>query len=57
MSLNTQILIAAIFGVIFGFILNLFPETVFLDMSFVWNRGGQQYFYWSIKNALDSPYF
>ena len=33
MSLNTQILIAAIFGVIFGFILNLFPETVFLDMS------------------------
>jgi uncharacterized protein len=27
MSLNTQILIAAIFGVIFGFILNLFPGT------------------------------
>ena len=33
MSLNTQILIAAIFGVIFGFILNLFPETAFLEMS------------------------
>ena len=33
MSLNTQILIAAIFGVIFGFILNLFPGTAFLEMS------------------------
>jgi Na+/H+-dicarboxylate symporter len=33
MSLNTQILIAAIFGGIFGFILNLFPGSAFLEMS------------------------
>ena len=33
MSLNTQILIAAIFGGIFGFILNLFPGSTFLEMS------------------------
>ena len=33
MSLNTQILIAAILGVVFGFILNLFPSTAFFDAS------------------------
>ncbi|MDY6449320.1 dicarboxylate/amino acid:cation symporter [Acinetobacter faecalis] len=33
MSLNSQILIAAIVGVIFGFILNLFPNTQFFDAS------------------------
>ena len=33
MSLNTQILFAAIFGVAFGFILNLFPNTQFFDVS------------------------
>lgn len=33
MSLNSQILIAAIVGVIFGFILNLFPSTQFFDAS------------------------
>lgn len=33
MSLNSQILIAAIVGVVFGFILNLFPNTQFFDAS------------------------
>ncbi len=33
MSLNTQILIAAILGVAFGFLLNLFPNTQFFDIS------------------------
>ncbi len=33
MSLNSQILIAAIVGVIFGFVLNLFPNTQFFDAS------------------------
>ena len=33
MSLNTQILIAAILGVAFGFILNLYPNTAFFDAS------------------------
>ncbi|MFH7766283.1 dicarboxylate/amino acid:cation symporter [Acinetobacter sp. BSP-28] len=33
MSLNTQILIAAILGVAFGFLLNLFPHTQFFDIS------------------------
>ncbi|AWL27966.1 dicarboxylate/amino acid:cation symporter [Acinetobacter defluvii] len=33
MSLNTQILIAAILGVAFGFLLNLFPATQFFDSS------------------------
>lgn len=33
MSLNTQILIAAILGAVFGFILNLFPSTAFFDAS------------------------
>lgn len=33
MSLNSQILIAAILGVIFGFVLNLFPNTQFFDAS------------------------
>ena len=33
MNLNSQILIAAIVGVIFGFILNLFPNTQFFDAS------------------------
>ena len=33
MSLNTQILIAAIFGVAFGFLLNLFPESTFFSGS------------------------
>ncbi|QIO04832.1 dicarboxylate/amino acid:cation symporter [Acinetobacter shaoyimingii] len=33
MSLNTQILIAAILGVAFGFFLNLYPETSFFDGS------------------------
>lgn len=33
MSLNTQILMAAIFGVAFGFLMNLFPQTQFFDVS------------------------
>ncbi|MDM1485806.1 MULTISPECIES: dicarboxylate/amino acid:cation symporter [Acinetobacter] len=33
MSLNTQIFIAAILGVVFGFILNLFPDTAFFSAS------------------------
>lgn len=33
MSLNTQIFIAAILGVVFGFILNLFPDTAFFPAS------------------------
>ncbi|MFC6052795.1 glutamate:proton symporter [Acinetobacter sp. Ac_877] len=33
MSLNSQILITAILGVIFGFVLNLFPNTQFFDAS------------------------
>ena len=33
MSLNTQILIAAVLGLVFGFILTLFPNTTFLDWS------------------------
>ncbi|OTG87991.1 dicarboxylate/amino acid:cation symporter [Acinetobacter sp. ANC 4558] len=33
MSLNTQILIAAILGVIFGLILNIYPETEFFNAS------------------------
>ena len=33
MSLNTQILVAAIFGVVFGFLLTLFPDTQFLSGS------------------------
>lgn len=33
MSLNSQILIAAIVGVVFGFILNLSPNTQFFDAS------------------------
>lgn len=33
MSLNTQILIAAILGVAFGFLLNLFPQTSFFNAS------------------------
>lgn len=33
MSLNTQILVAAILGVAFGFILNLYPETRFFSGS------------------------
>lgn len=33
MNLNSQILIAAIVGVIFGFVLNLFPNTQFFDAS------------------------
>lgn len=33
MSLNTQILIAAILGVAFGFLLIQFPETQFLSAS------------------------
>ncbi len=33
MSLNTQILIAAILGVVFGFILNLFPDSTFFSAS------------------------
>jgi len=33
MSLNTQILIAAIFGVAFGFLLNLYPHSQFFDSS------------------------
>ena len=33
MSLNTQILIAALLGVAFGFSLNLFPQTEFFDAS------------------------
>lgn len=32
-SLNTQIFIAAILGVVFGFLLNQFPNTQFLDAS------------------------
>lgn len=33
MSLNTQILIAALVGVAFGFFLNVFPNTTFFDVS------------------------
>ena len=33
MNLNTQILIAAILGVAFGFLLNQFPQTAFFDNS------------------------
>lgn len=33
MSLNTQILIAAILGIAFGFLLNQFPNTQFFDTS------------------------
>ncbi len=33
MSLNTQILMAAILGVAFGFLLNLYPQTQFFDSS------------------------
>ena len=33
MSLNTQILIAAILGVLFGFLLNYFPNTDFFSVS------------------------
>ena len=33
MSLNTQILMAAILGVVFGFLMNLFPQTQFFDVS------------------------
>ncbi len=33
MSLNTQILIAAILGVLFGFILTVFPDTTFFSAS------------------------
>jgi len=35
MSLNTQILIAAILGVAFGFLLNLFPQTCFRKLHFL----------------------
>ncbi|WP_436872033.1 dicarboxylate/amino acid:cation symporter [Acinetobacter haemolyticus] len=33
MNLNTQILFAAILGVVFGFLLNAFPETEFVEHS------------------------
>ena len=33
MSLNTQILIAAVLGLLFGFVLNLFPQSTFFDVS------------------------
>lgn len=33
MSLNTQILVAAILGVLFGFLLNLLPGSAFYDGS------------------------
>ncbi len=33
MSLNTQIFIAAVIGIAFGFLLNLFPQTQFFDIS------------------------
>ena len=33
MSLNTQILVAAILGGIFGFLLNLYPESDFFSGS------------------------
>ena len=33
MSLNTQIFIAAVLGVVFGFLLNLYPDTAFFDSS------------------------
>lgn len=33
MSLNTQILIAAILGVLFGFLLTLFPQSTFFDVG------------------------
>ena len=33
MSLNTQILIAAILGIAFGFLLNQFPNTQFFEAS------------------------
>ena len=33
MSLNTQILLAAILGAVFGFLLNQFPQTQFFELS------------------------
>ena len=33
MSLNSQIFIAAVLGVVFGFLLNQFPQTQFFDGS------------------------
>ncbi|ECE6726622.1 dicarboxylate/amino acid:cation symporter, partial [Salmonella enterica subsp. enterica] len=33
MSLNTQILVAAIIGIAFGFLLNLYPDTAFFQQS------------------------
>ena len=33
MSLNTQILLAAILGAAFGFLLNQFPQTQFFEFS------------------------
>jgi len=33
MSLNTQILIAAVLGVLFGFLLTLFPQSTFFDVG------------------------
>ena len=33
MSLNTQILVAAIIGIAFGFLLNLYPDTAFFQHS------------------------
>ncbi len=57
MSLNTQILIAAIFRGHLRIYSQSFPGYRFFRDEFVWNRGGQQYFYWFVKNALDSPHF
>ncbi|ENW97604.1 dicarboxylate/amino acid:cation symporter [Acinetobacter sp. NIPH 298] len=33
MNLNTQILLAAVLGVAFGFLLNAYPQTIFVDYS------------------------
>lgn len=33
MSLNTQILVAAVLGLVFGYLLNLFPNSTFFDAS------------------------
>ncbi len=57
MSLNTQILIAAILGVVFGFILNLFPDSTFFSASLYGIGINEQYFYWFTENAADPANF
>ena len=56
MSLNTQILIAAVLGVLFGFLLTLFPQSTFL-MSACTGLELPAAFYWPAENDFDSPDF